>query len=202
MTESKLLRLPIQFFAEPAADAEPAAEPEPAAASEEAPENPDAQPGKTYTEEEYGALQKELDELRKEKLTQDELNRLDLAKRETEVANREAVIRDKENRLHAIQALEQAQLVGNGMTSADLIPFVMDNTTAGIDNKVKALTALLDKRAQAEKDRIYQLAGRTPQQVRDDGAGGGNAAPLFGAARAAEREKAKKIREKYTGGVS
>lgn len=156
---------------------------------------------KTYTAAEYDALQKELDTLRKEKLTQDELNRLELTKRETDVANREAVIRDKENRLHAVQALEQAQLVGNGITTADLIPFVMESTAQGIDDKVKSLQALLDKRAKAETERIYQGAGRKPSQIRDEGTGGSNTASLFGAHRAAEQAKAKEIREKYTGGT-
>lgn len=181
---------------EPAIDppqAEPAAEPA---------QQPDTPPQeKTYTEEEYTALQKELETLRREKLTQEELSRLELTKRETEVANREAVIRDKENRLYAISALEQAQLVSNGIATADLIPFVMDSTTQGIDSKVKALSALLDKRAKAETERIYQGAGRQPHQVHNEDAGSGNPAFLFGKERAAEQAKAKAIREKYTGGA-
>lgn len=163
----------------------------------EAVQNP-TEPVKTYTEAEYKALQKELDTLRMEHLSQEERTRLELTQRENDVANREAIIRDKENRLHAIQALEQAQLVGNGITSADLIPFVMDNTASGIDRKVKALTALLDKRAKAETDRIYKNAGRQPQQVRNENTGVNGTS--YRPSHAAQQTKAKEIREHYTGG--
>lgn len=202
----KLLRISMQYFAEPAADAasDTAAEP----AAEPAQIEPDAEPApdtpaqeKTYTAAEYDALQKELDTLRKEHLSQEERTRIDLAKRENDVANREAVIRDKENRLHAISALEQAQLVGNGITSSDLIPFVMDGTTAGIDSKVKAMAALLDKRAQVEKDSIYKANGRQPQQVHNDATGGGTQ-PIFNTANVKSQANAAKIRDAYTGGKS
>lgn len=200
----KPFHISMQYFAEPAADtvsdtaAELAAEPvqiEPTA--EPAPDAPVQE--KTYTAAEYDALQKELDTLRKEHLSQEERTRIDLAKRENDVASREAVIRDKENRLHAINALEQAQLVGNGITSADLIPFVMGSTTADIDSKVKAMAALLDKRAQVEKDSIYKANGRQPQQVHND-ATGGSTQPIFNTANVQSQANAAKIRDAYTGG--
>lgn len=200
----KPFHISMQYFAEPAADTvsdtaaelaaepvqiEPTAEPAPDASVQE----------KTYTAAEYDALQKELDTLRKEHLSQEERTRIDLAKRENDVASREAVIRDKENRLHAINALEQAQLVGNGITSADLIPFVMGSTTADIDSKVKAMAALLDKRAQVEKDSIYKANGRQPQQVHND-ATGGSTQPIFNTANVQSQANAAKIRDAYTGG--
>lgn len=202
----KPLRISMQYFAESAADTvsdaatEPAAEPaqiEPTA--ESAPDAPVQE--RTYTAAEYDALQNELDTLRKEHLSQEERTRIDLAKRENDVASREAVIRDKENRLHAISALEQAQLVGNGITSADLIPFVMGSTTADIDSKVKAMAVLLDKRAQVEKDSIYKANGRQPQQVHNDATGGGTQ-PIFNTANAQSQANAAKIRDAYTGGKS
>ncbi len=198
----KPLRISMQYFAESAADAvtEPAAEPaqiEPTA--EPAPDAPVQE--RTYTAAEYDALQNELDTLRKEHLSQEERTRIDLAKRENDVASREAVIRDKENRLHAINALEQAQLVGNGITSADLIPFVMGSTTADIDSKVKAMAVLLDKRAQVEKDNIYKANGRQPQQIHNDATGGGTQ-PIFNTANVQSQANAAKIRDVYTGGKS
>lgn len=202
----KPLRISMQYFAESAADTVSDAVTEPAAESAQI--EPTAGPvpdapiqERTYTAAEYDALQEELEKLRKEHLSQEERTRIDLAKRENDVASREAVIRDKENRLHAINALEQAQLVGNGITSADLIPFVMDGTTAGIDSKVKAMAALLDKRAQVEKDSIYKANGRQPQQVHNDATGGG-VQPIFNAANVQSQANAAKIRDSYTGGKS
>lgn len=162
---------------------------------------PDQAQEKTYTATEYNALKEELDKLQKEKLTQEELTRIDLTKRETDVANREAAIRDKENRLHAIDALEQANLVGNGITTADLIPFVMDSTTKAIDDKVKSLQELLEKCMAAQTQRIYQSAGRQPHQVQDTPSGSSNAPITFGAGRAARQARAQEIRNSYTGGT-
>lgn len=160
----------------------------------------DPAPEKTYTASEYDAIKQELEQLRKEKLTQEERTRLELTQRETDVANREAVIRDKENRLHAIDALEQAQLVGGGITTADLLPFVSDTTTQGIDDKVKSLKALVDKIATANTQRIYQGAGRQPSQVQDAPSGSQNPAAAFGADRAQRTSRAQEIRNAYTGG--
>lgn len=200
----KPMHISMQFFAELGADAasdtaaQPTAEPAQTETAAE-PAQDTAALEKTYTAAEYDALQQELDTLRAEHLSQEERNRIDLAKRENDVAAREAVIRDKENRLHAIQSLEQAKLVGNDITSADLIPFVMGSTTQDIDSKVKALAALLDKRAQAEKDSIYRSNGRQPQQIRNEGTGGG-AKQIFNSANVQAQANAAKIRDAYTGG--
>lgn len=201
------LRISMQYFAE-SASAESAAA-EPSAPSPSADPVP-AEPTTTDTSEPDTAvqlqqalaanktLQQELDTLRKEHLTQEEQKRLELTQKETEIATREATLRDRENRLHAIQSLEKANLTGNGLTSAELLPFVLDSTTDGIDRKVKALSALLDKRAKAETDRLYQAAGRQPQQVSNET---GGTAPLpFRTARTQEQTRAKEIRERYTGG--
>lgn len=171
------------------------------ATSTEPASQPDSAPEKTYTASEYDAIKEELDKLKKEKLTQEERTRLELTQRETDVANREAVIRDKENRLHAIDALEQANLVGNGITTADLIPFVMDNTTQAIDDKVKSLQGLLEKCMAAQTQRIYQSAGRQPHQVQDTTGSNSNTPVAFGAGRAARQTRAQEIRNAYTGGT-
>lgn len=194
----KILKIPMQFFAE---GAELGTEADPPERESSAEQNPSEPQPKTYTEAEYNAIQEELQKLRAEHLSQEEQTRLELTQRETEIANREAALRDRENRLHAVQSLESAGLCGGGITTADLMPFVMDSTSAGIDSKVKALSALLEKRAKAETERIYQGAGRQPHQVHNEDSGGGNPASLFGKERAAEQARAKAIREKYTGGV-
>lgn len=195
----KPLRISMQYFAEGTAEisAEPA-QTEPAADPAADTSVPDTNAQLEQLTAANAVLQQELDALRQEHLSQEERTRLELAQRETDVANREAVIRERENRLHAIQALEQAQLVGSGITSADLLPFVTDSTTQGIDSKVKALQGLLDKHAKTQTEKIYQGAGRQPQQVRSEGEG--SAAPLFRTANAKAQAQAKEIRERYTGG--
>ncbi len=201
------LRISMQYFAESASGESNTTEP---AGSSQSVNPVLAEPATTDTSEPditaqlqqltdaNAALQQELNTLRKEHLTQEEQKRLELTQKETEIANREATLRDRENRLHAIQSLEKANLTGNGLTSAELLPFVLDSTTDGIDRKVKALSALLDKRAKAETDRLYQAAGRQPQQVSNET---GGTAPLpFRTARTQEQTRAKEIRERYTGG--
>lgn len=198
----KPLRISMQYFAETAADDTPdtinesvAESAQNESAAQQATDTSNQE--KTYTAAEYDALQKELDTLRKEHLSQEERARIDLAKRENDVATREATVRDKENQIHAIQSLEQAHLIGNGITSSDLIPFVMDSTAAGIDSKVKAMAALLDKRAQVEKDSIYKSSGRQPQQVHNDATGGG-VQQIFNTANVQSQANAAKIRDAYT----
>lgn len=207
MHEHKPLRISMQYFAE-SAPAEPAAAESPVSGPSAEPVPAEPTTG-TSSELDTAAqlqqaladnetLKQELNTLRKEHLTQEEQKRLELSQKETDLANKEATLRDRENRLHAIQSLEKANLTGNGLTSAELLPFVLDSTTDGIDNKVKALSALLDKRAKAETERLYQEAGRQPQQVSNDT--GGNAVLPFRTARTQEQARAKEIRERYTGG--
>ena len=182
--QSNPLRISMQYFAESAsgesnttepAGSNPSAEPVPAEPTPADTSEPDTAAQLKQLTDANAALQQELNTLRKEHLTQEEQKRLELTQKETEIANREATLRDRENRLHAIQSLEKANLTGNGLTSAELLPFVLDSTTDGIDSKVKALSALLDKRAKAETERLYQAAGRQPQQVSNDT---GGTAPL------------------------
>lgn len=205
--QSNPLRISMQYFAESAsgesnttepAGSNPSAEPVPAEPTPADTSEPDTAAQLKQLTDANAALQQELNTLRKEHLTQEEQKRLELTQKETEIANREATLRDRENRLHAIQSLEKANLTGNGLTSAEMLPFVLDSTTDGIDSKVKALSALLDKRAKAETERLYQAAGRQPQQVSNDT---GGTAPLpFRTARTQEQARAKEIRERYTGG--
>lgn len=206
MYEHKPLQISMQYFAESASGEPTSAEPtapstpaDPVPAEPEPSAEPDTTAQLKQLTDANAALQKELDTMRKEHLTQEEQKRLELTQKETEIANREATLRDRENRLHAMQALEKANLTGNGLTSAELLPFVLDSTTDGIDNKVKALSALLEKRAKAETDRIYQAAGRQPYQVRNNGESP-SAVPAFRAERAKEQARAEEIRKHYTGG--
>ncbi len=201
MRKNKPFRISMQYFAEDAAQAESGTEPshtEPATDPAADTSAPDTAAQLEQLTAANAALQQELDTLRQEHLSQEERTRLELAQRETDVANREAVIRERENRLYAIQALEKAQLVGGGITSADLLPFVTDSTTQGIDSKIKALQGLLDKHAKTQTEKIYQGAGRQPQQVRSEGADG--TVPFFRTANAKAQAQAKEIRERYTGG--
>lgn len=144
-------------------------------------------------------LQAELDRMRREHLSQEEQARLALDERETALSQREATLRDRENQLHAISAMENAGLCTGGITTQEMLPFVMGATAADIDRKVQALQSLLEKHARTQTDHLYQRLGGQPQQPRGDAQEGG-AAVTFGKMRSQQHARAKEIRDTYTGG--
>jgi hypothetical protein len=196
--EHKPLHISMQFFGESEQSEGDSAGTETAEGTESS-QSQDAQETPVHSEEDYAALQAELDALRAEKLTQEERTRLELTQRETDIANREAALRDKENRLHAVHSLESAGLCGNGVTTDDLMPFVLESTAEKIDSKVKSLQGIFDKLAKAQTEKIYHNAGRQPQQVQG-GADGTPVPKTFNSALIQAQSRAKEIREKYTGG--
>lgn len=148
-------------------------------------------------------LQNQLDQMRRDHLSQEERTRIELDERETNLSRREESLRHRENQLYAVGALETAGLCAGGMTTQEMLPFVMESTTAGIDRKVEALKALLDKAEQAMTQKYYDKISGQPQQPRGStsGGSGSTAALSFGKERAEADSRAAEIRKKYTGGI-
>lgn len=114
-------------------------------------------------------LKKELEKLRKEKLTEEERRELEKKEKEEELSRRERELRDKENRLYAVKAIRKAKLDDGSDTSLDLVDFVMADTEDDIDKRVKAFSALVNKMVKAEVDKTFKGNGGNPNK----GAGGG-----------------------------
>ena len=115
------------------------------------------------------ALQKELDRLKKEKLTDEERAVLDQKERDDALAQRERALQEKENRLYAIGAIKKAGLDDGSDAALSLVDFVLGEDEADIDRRVKTFGALMTKMVRAEVDRRFKEGGREPQKGGGDG---------------------------------
>lgn len=120
-------------------------------------------------------LQKEVDKLKREKLSDEEIKQLEISEKEKALAERERALLDKENRLYAIKAIKAAQLDDGSDKSLELVDFVMSDDTETIDKRVKAFGDLVRKFVTAEVDKKFKSNGRTPNTGSN---GGGNNNPF------------------------
>lgn len=107
---------------------------------------------------------KKLDRLQREKLTDEELKKIELENKENEIAEREKAIADKENRLFAVKAIKEAGLDDGSDTALSLVDFVMGTDETEITSKVKAFKELFDKTVTAEVNKRFKEAGYTPKK--------------------------------------
>lgn len=107
-------------------------------------------------------LQKKLDTMKKEKLSDAERAELERKEKEDELAEREKALTEKENRLYAIKAIKAAGLDDGSDKSLELVDFVMSEDEEAIDSKIKAFAGLVKKFVQAEIDKTFRENGRTP----------------------------------------
>ena len=116
-------------------------------------------------------LREELEKLRKEKLTAEELKVLEDEEREKNLAEREAAILAAENKLYAIKAIKKAGLDDGSETALDILALVNGKDEASIDANIKALKELVDKLVKAEVAKTFKDGGRNPEKG-GGGAGG------------------------------
>lgn len=115
-------------------------------------------------------LQKKLDVMKKEKLSDAERAELERKEKEDELAERERALTEKENRLYAIKAIKAAGLDDGSDKSLELVDFVMSEDEETIDSKIKAFAGLVKKFVQAEIDKTFRDNGRTPAKGSGTGA--------------------------------
>lgn len=107
-------------------------------------------------------LQKELDKIKREKLTDEEVKKLEIADREKAITEKEQALLERENRLFAIKAIKEAGLDDGSENSLELVDFVMSNDEAEIKTKVEAFKSLVDKFVSSKVDETFRANGRTP----------------------------------------
>lgn len=150
-------------------------------------------------------LEKELKKLRKEKMSDDELKKLEMDEKEKALAEKTRLITEKENRIFAIQAIKTAGLDDGGDTSAlvDLVIAGSDISEDSITERITAIKGFIDKRVAAEVDKTFKGNGRNP-----DGSGSGSGddkskdsvAERLGKQRAEQNKKANDVLNYYIGG--
>ena len=113
-------------------------------------------------------LQKQLERIQREKLTDEELKNVEIEEKEKAIAEREKAIADKENRLYAVKAIKEAGLDDGSDISLALVDFVMGSDETEIDDRVKSFkklfTSAVEKAVNAEVTKRFKDAGRQPQQ--------------------------------------
>lgn len=117
---------------------------------------------RTKYSNEKANLQKELDKLKREKLTEDEIKQLEINEKEKTLAERERALLEKEKRLFAIKAIKTAGLDDGSDISLELVDFVMADNEEAIATKVKTFGDLVKKFVNAEVDKRFKANGRTP----------------------------------------
>lgn len=109
-------------------------------------------------------LREQLNALKKEKLSNDEIKKLELAEKEADIADREAKLTEKENRLFAIKAIKEAGLDDGSDTALELVDFVMSDNEDITRTKVKAFSALVNKMVSAKVEETFRSRGRNPEK--------------------------------------
>ena len=108
-------------------------------------------------------LKEELEKLRKEKLTAEELKALEDEEKEKDLAEREAALKAAENKMYAVKAIKKAGLDDGSETALDILGLVNAGDEESIDNNIKALKALVDKLVKAEVEKTFKGNGRKPE---------------------------------------
>lgn len=168
MKKEFLLRLNIQHFAadptpnptpDPTPDPTPTPDPAPALTADDVQKLIQSEVDKVRTEysKKNSTLQKQLDEEKKSKMTEQE--KLDLAKQELDQQKRE--LQQEKNKLFAIQSLSGAEM------PASFLDFVVADTDENTTAKIQALKTEFDKAVAAEVDKQFKSTGRTFKKSSD-----------------------------------
>ena len=107
-------------------------------------------------------LQKKLDRITKEKLSDEELKKAEMDDKVKELAEKEKELADRENRLFAIKAIKEAGLDDGSDNALNLVDFVMCANEDDTTERVNAFKTLLDKMVAAQVDKTFKANGRTP----------------------------------------
>ena len=146
-------------------------------------------------------LRDQCDALKKEKLSDDEIKKLELADKEADIADREAKLTEKENRWFAIKAIKEAGLDDGGNNALELVDFVMSDSEEATKAKVKTFSDLVKKFVAAQVNQTFKSNGRNPET---GGSGEtnvtNNIAAKVGKIAADRNEAATKVLNHYLGG--
>lgn len=148
------------------------------------------------------SLQKELDKMKKEKLTDEEIRNLELADKEKELTEKEQALLERENRLFAIKAMTEIGLNDGSDTSLEIVDFVMAENEETITERVKTFKALVDKLVSARVDQTFKANGRVPNSgnQKADGEQDTSIAEKLGKTRAEQQKQSNDVLKHYLGG--
>lgn len=146
-------------------------------------------------------LRNQLESLKNEKLSDDELKEFKLREREADVADREAKLKEKESQLFAIKAIKDAGLDDGSSNALDLVDFVMTDDEETTLARVKSFESLVKKFVAAEVNRTFKENGRNPEKSGSNNTPTQNSVAADIGKRTADRNKsASDVLNYYLGG--
>lgn len=113
-------------------------------------------------------LRMELEELQKKSMSDDEIKAKTIEKKERELAQQAAILKDKENRLFAVQAIKDIGLDDGSDLSMALVDFVLADDEEGIKAKVKTFNDLINKFVESQVSKTFKDNGRIPDKGNGD----------------------------------
>lgn len=107
-------------------------------------------------------LQKELDKMKRKKLSEEEVRNLEIADKEKALAEKEQALLERENKLYAIKAMKEIGLDDGSQQSLELLDFVMGDNEKTIKERVKTFKSLVDRFVTAKVEQTFKANGRVP----------------------------------------
>ena len=147
-------------------------------------------------------LQKQVDKLKREKMSDDEIKQLEMEEKEKSIADKEKALLDRENKLTAINALKEVGLDDGSKDALELVDFIIADDEENIKARATTLKKLIDKRVSAEVAKTFKQNGRTPNgrtQEQDAASKETSLAQKLGKAKAAQNKTADDVLKYYKG---
>lgn len=148
-------------------------------------------------------LQKELDKMKREKLSEEEVRNLEIADKEKALAEKEQALLERENKLYAIKAMKEIGLDDGSQQSLELLDFVMSDNEKTIKERVKTFKSLVDRFVTAKVEQTFKANGRVPNGGTNSNGGEkakNNIAAELGKRAAETAKKSNEILNYYYGG--
>ncbi len=147
------------------------------------------------------ALQKALEKVRKDKLSDDEIRALEIAEKEESLVAKEKELNDRELHIYALKGLKAAGLDDGSDKAFGLAELVMGESNEAIDNNIKALKEAIDTLAASRVDEAIGSHSRTPAAggTPPTGDGGASAIAKRAQEKAAAKKQADSILSRYIG---
>ena len=114
------------------------------------------------------ASQKEVEKLKKDAMSAEEVKKYEDEQRSKDLADREKAITEKENRYYALNAVLKANIGVDSDVANDVVDLVMGADNGEIDGKIATLTKIVNKLSANKVDGVFKQNGRDPK-----GSGGG-----------------------------
>lgn len=111
---------------------------------------------------EKSGLEKIIAQMKKEKMTDEQIREQERKDREKEIADREKAIKAKENKLFALEQIKTLGLDKGGVAALELADLVIADTDEEMTKRAKTLDTLVKALVKEQVDKTFKTNGRNP----------------------------------------